>query len=70
MSGPHSTVSGSAYQADGGGLLVNGVPIETFVGVGTDAAATGKLKAAGISLATKSLKLDLGDLLRSAVAQR
>ena len=63
--GPHSTVPGATYQADAGGLLVNGVPIETFVGVSTDAVATDKLKAAGITVTTKALKLDLGDLLRS-----
>jgi Esterase-like activity of phytase/Bacterial Ig domain len=66
--GPHSTVPGASYQADAGGLLVNGVPIETFVGVSTDAVAVDKLKAAGITVATKSLKLDLGDLLRSLSA--
>ena len=63
--GPHSTVPGTSYQADAGGLLIKGVPIETFVGVGTDPAATDKLKAAGITVATKTLKLDLGDLVRS-----
>ncbi len=63
--GPHSTVPGATYQGGAGGLLINGVPIETFVGVSTDAAATAKLKAAGIALATKALKLDLGDLVRS-----
>jgi hypothetical protein len=66
--GPHSTVPGTAYQADAGGLLIKGVPIETFVGVSTDAAATDKLKAARITVAVKSLKLDLGDLLRSLSA--
>jgi hypothetical protein len=63
--GPRSTVPGATYRADGGGLLINGVPIETFVGVSTDAAATDKLKAAGITLPTKTLKLDLGGLVRS-----
>ena len=63
--GPHSTVPGATYQADAGGLLVNGVPIETFVGVGTDKAATDKLEAAGITVTTKSVKLDLSDLVRS-----
>ena len=66
--GPRSTVPGTVYQADAGGLLINGVPIETFVGVSTDAAATDKLKAAGITVAAKSLKLDLGELLRSLSA--
>ena len=56
---------GSTYRADAGGLLINGVPIETFVGVSTDGAATDKLNAAGIAPATKTLKLDLSDLLRS-----
>ncbi len=63
--GPHSMVPAATYRADAGGLLINSVPIETFVGVGTDAAATDKLKAAGITLTTKTLKLDLGDLVRS-----
>jgi hypothetical protein len=68
--GPHSTVPGATYRADAGGLLINGVPIETFVGVSTDAAATDKLKAAGITVVTKTLKLDLGDLVRSLSANR
>ncbi|WP_082978419.1 esterase-like activity of phytase family protein [Mycobacterium sp. 1081908.1] len=63
--GPRSTVPGATYRADGGGLLIDGVPIETFVGVSTDAAATDKLKAAGIALPAKTLKLDLGGLVRS-----
>lgn len=63
--GPHSTVPGAVYQADAGGLLVHGVPIEAFVGVSTDAAAIDRLRAAGITVAAKTLKLDLGDLLRS-----
>jgi hypothetical protein len=66
--GPHSTVSGTNYQADAGGLLINGVPIETFVGISTDAAAADKLRAAGVTLATKTLKLDLGGLVRSLSA--
>ncbi|OBG20902.1 3-phytase [Mycobacterium sp. 852002-51057_SCH5723018] len=63
--GPRSTVPGASYRADAGGLLINGVPIETFVGIATDAAATDKLKGAGITPATKTLKLDLGELVRS-----
>jgi hypothetical protein len=66
--GPHSTVRGAVYQADAGGLLISGVPIETFLGVSTDAAAADKLKAAGITVTTKSLKLDLSELLRSLSA--
>jgi hypothetical protein len=66
--GPRSTVPGASYQADAGGLLINGVPLETFVGVTTDAAAADKLKTAGITLAAKTLKLDVGDLVRSLSA--
>jgi hypothetical protein len=66
--GPHSTAPGTTYQAGAGGLLIGGVPVETFVGVGTDAAAAAKLKAAGITLATKALKLDVGDLVRTLSA--
>jgi len=63
--GPRSVVPGATYQPGAGGLLINGVPIESFVGVSTDSAAVAKLKDAGISVAAKTLKLDLGDLLRS-----
>lgn len=63
--GPHSTVVGSSYQAEAGGLLINNVPLETFVGVTTDADAIAKLKAAQITVATKTLKLDLGELIGS-----
>ena len=41
----------------------DGKPIETLVGVTTDAAAGEKLKTLGITVATKTLKLDLGALL-------
>ncbi|HJT90394.1 MAG TPA: esterase-like activity of phytase family protein [Mycobacterium sp.] len=61
--GPGATVPGTTYRADAGGLQVDGKPIETFVGVSTDAAATEKLKAAGITVASKTLKLDLSALL-------
>ena len=61
--GPASTVPGSTYKADGGGLQVDGKPIETLVGVTTDAAAVDKLKRLGVTVASKTLKLDLGALL-------
>lgn len=66
--GPRSTVPGTSYRADAGGLLVNGVAIETLVGVSTDAAAADKLKATGIAVAAKTLKLDVGELVRSLSA--
>jgi len=62
--GPQADVADATYQADGGGLLVDGKPLETFVGVTDDAAAIEKLKGAGITVAAKSLKLDLGALVR------
>jgi hypothetical protein len=66
--GPRSTVPRTSYLADAGGLLVNGVPIETFVGVSTDGVAADKLKAVGITVAGKTLKLDLGELVRALSA--
>lgn len=61
--GPAAMVPGSVYRADAGGLQVDGKPIETLVGVSTDAAAIDKLKSLGIAVAAKTLKLDLGALL-------
>jgi Esterase-like activity of phytase/Bacterial Ig domain len=61
--GPNAKVPGTTYVADAGGLQLNGKPIETTVGVTTDAAAIDALKAKGISVATKTLSLDLGGLL-------
>ncbi|OBJ50578.1 esterase-like activity of phytase family protein [Mycobacterium sp. 1423905.2] len=63
--GPRSTVPNGSYQADGGGLLINGAPIETLVGGSTDADAVVKLKIIGVTAAAKTLKLDVGALLRS-----
>jgi Esterase-like activity of phytase/Bacterial Ig domain len=61
--GPHATVPGATYQGDAGGLQVGGKPIETAVGVTTDAEAISALKAKGITVASKTVKLDLGGLL-------
>jgi hypothetical protein len=61
--GPSATVPGATYRADAGGLQVDGKPIETLVGVTTDTAAVDKLKTLGITVADKTLKLDLGALL-------
>lgn len=63
--GPRAAVPGATYEPDGGGLLINKVPIETLVGTTTDADAVAKLKAAGITVATKTLQVDVGGLLRS-----
>jgi hypothetical protein len=61
--GPRAAVPGATYRADAGGLQVGGKPIETAVGVTTDAQATATLKTMGITPASKTLKLDLGGLL-------
>ena len=61
--GPNATVPGTTYRGDAGGLQVGGKPIETAVGVTTDADAIAALKAKGITMASKTLKLDLGGLL-------
>ena len=61
--GPHATVPGATYRGDAGGLQVGGKPIETAVGVTTDADAIAALKAKGITMASKTLKLDLGGML-------
>lgn len=61
--GPNSTVPGARYDAAAGGLLIDGQPIEAYVGVSTDPEAIEKLDAAGIHVVDKTLKLDLGGLL-------
>jgi hypothetical protein len=61
--GPHATVPGATYRGDAGGLQVGGKPIETAVGVTTDGDAIAALKAKGITMASKTVKLDLGDML-------
>jgi len=67
--GPTSTVAGATYRADGGGLLIGDKPLETLVGVSTDADATAALKTAGVAVATKTLHVDLGALLTGLNAQ-
>jgi Esterase-like activity of phytase len=61
--GPGANVPGGVYRADAGGLQLDGMPIETLVGVSTDAAAIDKLRSLGVTVASKMLKLDLGALL-------
>jgi hypothetical protein len=56
-------VPGGVYHADAGGLQLDGKHIETLVGVSTDAAAIDKLRSLGVTVASKTLKLDLGALL-------
>jgi hypothetical protein len=63
--GPRASIPGTTYQPDAGGLLVTGVPIETFIGVSRVLAAIKKLATLGIDVVDKKLKLDVSELLRS-----
>ena len=67
--GPASEVPGGSYDASRGGLLIDQKPIEALVGVSSDADAVAKLRSAGIEVATKTLKLDLGELLTDLNAE-
>ena len=61
--GPGANVPGGVYRADAGGLQLDGKPVERLVGVSSDAAAVDKLRSLGVTVASKTLKLDLGALL-------
>lgn len=61
--GPASTVADTSYRAEAGGLLVDGKPIETLIGVTSEAKAVQQLKSNGINVVGKTLKLDVGALL-------
>lgn len=63
--GPQSTLPGATYDAAKGGLLVDGKPIETMVGVVPTADAVAALRKAGITPVTKTGNLDLSALLVS-----
>ena len=63
--GPVSTVPGTTYAADSGGLLVGGTTLEQLVGVVTAQQAATTLEAAGIQPVGKRLALDLGGLVSS-----
>lgn len=63
--GPHSSVSGTTYDAKRGGLLVGPgkASIEAFVGTDDTATASAALQSAGISPVKKATDVDLGALL-------
>jgi Esterase-like activity of phytase len=61
--GPGSTVPGAVYDPNAGGLLLTGKTIEDTVGTSGTSAAQSTLGAAGITVVSKSLFLDLGHLL-------
>ena len=61
--GPNSQVPGAAYRGADGGLLIDGKPLESLIGVASDSDAGEVLARVGIRPAGKTLKLDLGGLL-------
>ncbi|MFB7877334.1 esterase-like activity of phytase family protein [Nocardia sp. NPDC056064] len=63
--GPQSTLPGATYDAAKGGLLVDGKPIETMVGVVPTADAVAALRKVGITPVAKTGNLDLSALLVS-----
>ncbi|MFE3542243.1 esterase-like activity of phytase family protein [Nocardia sp. NPDC059177] len=63
--GPQSTLPGAKYDAANGGLLIDGKPIETLIGVVPTTDAVAALRKAGIAPVAKSSNLDLSALLVS-----
>ncbi|MEV0078633.1 esterase-like activity of phytase family protein [Nocardia neocaledoniensis] len=61
--GPQSSVPGATYDAEKGGLQIEGKPLETFVGVTPTADAVAALSKAGITPVAKNGNLDLSALL-------
>ncbi|MFC9965420.1 esterase-like activity of phytase family protein [Nocardia ignorata] len=61
--GPNSTLAGARYDAEQGGLLINGKPIETLIGTVPTADAVAALKKSGINPAEKKSNLDLAALV-------
>lgn len=61
--GPKAHVSGAAYDAAKGGLLIGGSSIDQYVGKADTAAALALLAKAGIQPVAQSLDVDLGGLL-------
>jgi hypothetical protein len=63
--GPSSTVKGATYDGTKGGLLIGGKTIENLVKGQDTATSQATLAAAGITVATKALFLDVNALLLS-----
>ena len=63
--GPLATVPGTTYDASQGGLLVDGMSIDQFVGTDDTATALAALQGKGIQPVSKALNLDLGGLVSS-----
>ncbi|MGS2808003.1 esterase-like activity of phytase family protein [Nocardia sp. MW-W600-9] len=61
--GPQSTVPGATYDAEKGGLLVDGKPLETLIGGVPTTDAVAALSKAGITAVAKNSNLDLSALV-------
>ncbi|MBC7302336.1 MAG: esterase-like activity of phytase family protein [Nocardia sp.] len=61
--GPQSTVPGAIYDAEKGGLLIDGKPLETLIGVTATPDAVDALTKAGVTPVAKQSNLDLAALL-------
>lgn len=61
--GPQSAVPGATYDAEKGGLQIDGKPLETFVGVTPTADAVAALTKVGITPVAKKSNLDLSALV-------
>ena len=61
--GPNSQVPGATYRGADGGLLIDGKPLESLIGVTSDDDARDVLAGVGIRTEVKTLNLDLGGLL-------
>jgi hypothetical protein len=61
--GPNSQVKGAIYDAERGGLLVDGRTLEALVGSQNTAKAADTLRKHGIKAVAKKLTLDVGGLL-------
>ncbi|MEU4320529.1 esterase-like activity of phytase family protein [Nocardia fluminea] len=61
--GPQSTVPGATYDAEKGGLLIDGKPLETLIGVTPTAEGVAALTKAGVTPVAKKSNLDLSALV-------
>ncbi|MFD6216684.1 esterase-like activity of phytase family protein, partial [Nocardia salmonicida] len=61
--GPQAAVPGATYDAEKGGLLIDGKPLETLIGVTPTADAVAALTKAGVTPVAKKSNLDLSALV-------
>ncbi|MEU4709167.1 esterase-like activity of phytase family protein [Nocardia salmonicida] len=61
--GPQAAVPGATYDAEKGGLLIDGKPLETLIGVTSTADAVAALTKVGVTPVAKKSNLDLSALV-------